>query len=73
MIRIANELGMKVAPIISEEVVLPTTTDELLKMVEGKSYLNCSTEREGSVFVSNNGERISFKVISNKYLLKGGE
>lgn len=74
MIKIADQLGMKVAPIVNDKIILPTTTEELLALVEGKSYLNSNTEREGSVFVSNNSnERISFKVISNKYLLKGGE
>jgi RNA ligase (TIGR02306 family) len=74
LINIAEELDMKVAPVMYNKITLPDTVEELLKMVEGKSYLNNKTEREGSVFVSiNSPERISFKVISNKYLLKGGE
>jgi len=74
MIEIAKDLSIRLAPIVFDKTTLPNTVDELLKTVEGKSYLNLDTEREGSVFVSTNSpERISFKVISNKYLLKGGE
>lgn len=72
--KIADLIGVKVCPVINKEFTLPDTIEELLKHVEGKSILNKNTEREGSVFVSIDAEeRISFKVISNKYLLKGGE
>jgi len=56
-------------PIISAEFTLPDTIDELLQHVEGKSLLNSQTNREGSVFRSLDG-KISFKVISNTFLLK---
>lgn len=50
---------------------------ELLLSAEGKSKLNAQTEREGVVFVGMNKENsndiISFKVISNKFLLKNNE
>lgn len=50
------------------------TLDELLIVAEGKSILNNKTEREGVVFIGApiNGpyKPISFKVISNKFLLK---
>lgn len=42
---------------------------ELLATAEGKSKLNDQTEREGLVFKSEDGQ-YSFKVISNKFLLK---
>lgn len=48
------------------------TVEELLKMAEGKSLLNPKQEREGLVFKANE-KRVSFKAISNKFLLKGGE
>lgn len=41
--------------------------DELLQYAEGKSALNPNVEREGLVFKS---DKLSFKVVSNKYLLK---
>jgi hypothetical protein len=55
-----------------EEVTLDHTLDELLQMAEGKSILNGSTEREGLVFRCID-DNLSFKVISNKFLLKKGE
>jgi hypothetical protein len=41
----------------------------MLKYAEGKSELNSDTEREGVVVRSVDGT-ISFKAISNKFLLK---
>jgi len=50
------------------------TLEELLLVAEGKSTINKNTEREGIVFVGHNENNakdiISFKVISNKFLLK---
>jgi RNA ligase (TIGR02306 family) len=50
------------------------TLEELLLAAEGKSTINKNTEREGIVFVGHNENNakdiISFKVISNKFLLK---
>lgn len=59
-------------------VVPPTygfnmTQDELLSLAEGK-YDGTNNEREGIVIRSVDPyDNISFKVISNRYLLKGGE
>lgn len=47
------------------------TCSQLLAMAEGKSVLNKNTEREGFVFKSYENA-VSFKVISNKFLLKKG-
>jgi len=47
------------------------TIDKLLEMAEGKSYLNSKTEREGLVFKCLTDSSITFKAISNKFLLKG--
>jgi len=44
------------------------TVDEILAFAEAKSFLNVLQEREGVVFKHNNGG-MSFKAISNKYLL----
>jgi len=71
---IAKQLGIKTVPIIEPKLYLPDTVDGLLKIAEGKSALLDTTEREGLVLVANNSpERVSFKIISNKFLLKGGE
>jgi RNA ligase (TIGR02306 family) len=56
-------------PIIDIMFELPDTIDELLQHVDGKSLLNSQANREGSVFRSMDG-KISFKVISNRFLLK---
>ena len=50
-------------------VYLPNTIDEMLELAEGKSQLCDTTEREGIV-VRDKTNNISFKVISNKFLLK---
>lgn len=58
-------------PVINTIVSLPDTVDEILRYAEGKSAICPTTEREGVVFVSDDGgERVSFKAISNKFLLK---
>lgn len=71
---ITESLGLESVPVISREMELPNDIDEALKMAEGKSVINGTTEREGFVWVAlDSPERISFKTISNKFLLDGGE
>jgi RNA ligase (TIGR02306 family) len=48
------------------------TIENLLKYAEGNSELNPKQEREGLVFKCNE-KSVSFKAISNKFLLKGGD
>jgi hypothetical protein len=48
---------------------LPKTIEGLLQYAEGKSELNDKFEREGVVIKSTDSV-ISFKAISNKFLLK---
>jgi RNA ligase (TIGR02306 family) len=66
--KIMGELGFQSVPII-ENFILPYGVDELLKLAEGKSVLNSNTEREGLVIRSYDMS-ISFKAISNKFLMK---
>lgn len=61
-------LNSDTVPLICEEYKLPDTIDELLKHVEGNSKLTLNSKREGSVFKSLDSS-ISFKVISNQYLI----
>jgi RNA ligase (TIGR02306 family) len=51
-----------------------TNMDQLLKFAEGKSVMGdiVGPEREGLVFKCNE-RQVSFKAISNRFLLKGGE
>jgi len=76
-IEMIADMGLETVPVLGI-VELPETVEDLLKFVEGKSVLNKYIEREGIVFVStefvkkHNG-RLSFKGISNKFLLKNDE
>jgi len=67
-----KRLGFQTVPILDDFFPLPPSIDELLKYAEGKSTLNNNTEREGLV-LRNESRTISFKVISNKFLLKNEE
>lgn len=73
------QLNIPLVPIINENFKLPNTLDDLLKYVSGPSILNPSSLREGSVFrpliekeVRGLG-RLSFKAVSNEFLLKHGD
>ena len=61
-------MGLKMVPIVDEFFVLPNTIEELLKYAEDKSVLNSKFDREG-VVIRSNDRTISFKAISNKFLL----
>lgn len=64
------DMGLKYVPVVNPEFgfLLPDTIEEMLQYAEGKSALNPDTEREGVVVRSLDGS-ISFKAISNKFLL----
>lgn len=66
---ITKELGLETVPILSEDFSLPNTVDELLGYAENKSVLNLAFDREG-VVIRSTDRTISFKAISNKFLLK---
>ena len=65
--------GIKHVPVIAKEMVIQEFVQGLLDMAEGKSVLNGKAEREGLVFKCNTFGGPTFKAISNKFLLKGGE
>jgi RNA ligase (TIGR02306 family) len=62
-------LGLETVPILDENFKLPDSRSDLLIYAEGKSIL-CDVEREGIVLRTKESNRISFKAISNKFLLK---
>lgn len=69
-----DEMGLTSVPIIDDDFTLPETVDELITYADGRSALR-ETAREGIVFVAKSGAeryqgRLSFKVISNKFILK---
>lgn len=69
---VCGMLGLEMVPILESPFQLPATIDEMLKYAEGKSVLNPNTEREG-VVVRSLDRTISFKAISNTFLLKEKE
>lgn len=62
--------GLKHVPVINLNIPTPVSVNITLESAEGRSVLNPTTEREGLVFKSNG--TISFKAISNKFLLRQG-
>jgi RNA ligase (TIGR02306 family) len=75
-------MGLETVPVIEEDMTLPFTVEELIAYADGRSAL-CDTAREGVVFVAQHvlfpdektnleryQGRLSFKVISNKFILK---
>ena len=63
-----EELELVSVPILDVAFLLPDTVEGMLKLAEDKSRLNNLTEREGIV-VRSLDNTISFKAISNKFLL----
>jgi hypothetical protein len=63
-----KELALTTVPILETSFKLPETINELLLMANGKSELNSNLDREGLVIRSFD-RKISFKVISNNFLL----
>ena len=73
---IETVLKLKTVPIIDSSYILPDNVDEVLNYANGFSLLNNNVLREGVVFVmfdEKNQGRLSFKAISNKFLLKHNE
>lgn len=70
----AFDMGLEHVPVIDINFSIQGhTVESLLKYAEGKSQLNPSTEREGLVFKCIEDPSISFKAISNLFLLKNKE
>lgn len=73
MLEIANKFNLDTVPTIFTEFTL-TSIEELLEIANDKSVLNPNTIREGLVWVSiDSPRRVSFKTISNQFLLKYDE
>eukprot|EP01117_Protostelium_nocturnum_P000385 TRINITY_DN10455_c0_g1_i1.p1 TRINITY_DN10455_c0_g1~~TRINITY_DN10455_c0_g1_i1.p1 ORF type:complete len:407 (+),score=129.98 TRINITY_DN10455_c0_g1_i1:134-1354(+) len=76
--KILNEIGYadRVPVLFPSYKIGGMKLDEIVKMGEGKSTLLKTQEREGIVFksnsVGNSGSPVTFKAISNAYLLKAG-
>lgn len=67
--------GLKTVPIIDDNYKLPESVDAILNYASGKSLVTPTVDREGIVVrpkieASYKGRRLSFKAISNNYLLE---
>lgn len=67
-LRTLDVLELESVPVIDREFLLPESVDELLTYADKKSELNPNFDREG-VVIRSYDRTISFKVISNKFLL----
>lgn len=65
---IMKKYGIDWVPIIDTNFILLDNVDEMIKYADGKSQL-CDTLREG-VVIRDHNNTISFKCISNEFLLK---
>lgn len=73
MWELQRKWGFKLVPFVEMGHLFNYTQDQLLALAEGK-YEGTSNEREGIVIRSNDDlPRVSFKAISNRFLLKGGD
>ena len=71
-IALMSKLGLPFVPVLETDFTLPDTIDQLLQYADAKSVLNKDFNREG-VVIRSHDRKISFKVISNKFLLKHEE
>jgi len=67
-VEICKQLGLQMVPVFDSPMRLPQTIEEVLALADGPSGLK-GKYREGLVFKSLSRD-FSFKVISNRYLLK---
>jgi RNA ligase (TIGR02306 family) len=78
MQKFVADIGMKTVPVVHTDFTMGSgdsmqVCEELLKMADIPSPLNSNVPQEGLVFRMNGpGNRVSFKAISNGYLLKYG-
>jgi len=71
------DMDLTTVPIVDTDLQLPDTYEDLILYADGRSAI-ADTAREGIVFIAKGKHeryqnRLSFKIISNKFLLKHGE
>lgn len=69
--QLCRELDIQHVPYLGES--LTASQEWFICDAEGKSQVGCKPEQEGKVFKATNKHDVSFKAISNKWLLKNGE
>ena len=67
-IKLIDSMKLETVPVLDTNFTLPETIDGILKYADAKSALNPNFDREG-VVIRSFDRTISFKVISNKFLL----
>jgi RNA ligase (TIGR02306 family) len=65
---VCNRFGVEMVPILNKHFDMFDTVEDILEYAEGKSVLNPNFDREG-VVIRSLDRKISFKAISNKFLL----
>ena len=65
---VCNRFGVDMVHILNEHFEMFETVEDILEYAEGKSVLNPNFDREG-VVIRSLDRKISFKAISNKFLL----
>ena len=77
-VKFCEDMGIPSVPIVNSAYTLNNSAEELLEMANGKSLLSPELDREGLVFrpiieasdiINGSFSRLSFKVVSNNYLL----
>ena len=68
-VELIQKMNLTTVPILDYDFTLPETVENMLEYADKKSELNSNFDREGIV-VRSYDRTISFKVISNKFLLK---
>jgi RNA ligase (TIGR02306 family) len=69
MATMEHTFGLETVPVLDTNFILPNDVSELLSYADAKSTLNPNFDREG-VVIRSLDRTISFKVISNTFLLK---
>lgn len=64
-----ERMCLKHVPLVNHKWLPPNSIDGILDAAEGKATLNPKQEREGIVLKANDGS-MTFKAISNRYLMK---
>ena len=72
LLELSTQINVPIVPVLNELFEI-TSIEDILKVADGKSVLNSEVDREGIVIRTRNRRRISFKAISNEFLLKGEE
>jgi hypothetical protein len=62
-------MDLQCVPILNDNFLLPSTVEDMVSYSDGKSVLTPLTNREG-VVVRSKDSTISFKAISNTFLLE---